>query len=446
MIKEHDMNRGILLICLIALSTINAGAEEDRAKNHHRNTPTAQWEGRLAADEAVLAAMKSQLDALAAANAGLNASNASLTTQVNSLAASNASLGGLVAALNSQLTLAQGALATLGNRMTIAENLTAALNAQGINLTSANSNLLVQVTNLTNKLATDETLLAALAGSGQGTGNGQLDSRLAAVESGLASVRNNSVLALDGKLTLDATNPQIPVARFSAVNVQIVNGMNSTLTRNGAGNLIIGYNEADDSSPYVCSDGTDPLMWGPDLQGSCPDIAWGPNQRQGSHNLVVGFGHSYTQYGGMVIGLYNSITGAFSSVSGGTLNSALGNDSSMSGGAGNIATGSASSVSGGVRNIANSDYASVSAGYENKASGRFSGVSGGRNNTASGFDSSVSGGFQNLATSTYASVSGGFGNSATALSSSVSGGELITESNVSGWAAGGSTGPAYHNP
>ena len=66
--------------------------------------------------------------------------------------------------------------------------------------------------------------------------------------------------------------------RLKGVNLQIVNGMGTTATTNGVGNLIIGYNEADESSPSV----------------------------SGSHNLVIGVGNGYSQYGGMVVGGWNA--------------------------------------------------------------------------------------------------------------------------------------------
>lgn len=103
---------------------------------------------------------------------------------------------------------------------------------------------------------------------------------------------------------------------FEGVNVKIVSGAGYTsATPNGLGNLIIGYNEAS-SRTDMCT---------------------------GSHNLIVGHANDYTQYGGIVVGYNNVISGPFSSVSGGNSNTA----SSVSGGASNTASGILSSVSGG---------------------------------------------------------------------------------------------------
>ena len=80
---------------------------------------------------------------------------------------------------------------------------------------------------------------------------------------------------------------------ISGANLQVVSGSGETAEAvNGTGNIIIGYDE--DSG----------------------------NDKSGSHNLVVGFGHTYSSYGGIVVGFKNSITGVYSSVSGGAGNTA----------------------------------------------------------------------------------------------------------------------------
>jgi hypothetical protein len=103
----------------------------------------------------------------------------------------------------------------------------------------------------------------------------------------------------------------------------------------GLGNLIVGYNE---------------------LRGEGRDI------RTGSHNVVVGSQHNFSRFGGLVVGLRNTISGDFSSVSGGQDNQASGKHSSVSGGVENFAIGKHSSVSGGQENQASGVAASVSGG------------------------------------------------------------------------------------
>jgi hypothetical protein len=144
---------------------------------------------------------------------------------------------------------------------------------------------------------------------------------------------------------------------ISGANLRIVNGLGETLTKNGLGNLIVGYNES--RTPFG-----------------------GTDERTGSHNVVVGSLHNFIGSGGLVVGRTNDISGDFASVSGGLVNIASGFASSVSGGSGNDASNNSSSVSGGLQNTATGDFASVSGGDLNTASGRVSSVSGGFQRTA----------------------------------------------------------------
>src|SRR5215471_10643777 len=62
---------------------------------------------------------------------------------------------------------------------------------------------------------------------------------------------------------------------ITGANLRIVNGLGSTGTMNGLGNLIVGYNELQ------------PLL---------------PNVRTGSHNVVVGSRNNFSSFGGLVVG------------------------------------------------------------------------------------------------------------------------------------------------
>ena len=188
----------------------------------------------------------------------------------------------------------------------------------------------------------------------------------------------SGIEGLEEYLSVDDANKTVLI---SGANLQVVSGEGSTNALvNGTGNIIIGYDEnsSDDKS--------------------------------GSHNLVVGVGHTYSSFGGIVAGNDNSITGAYSSVSGGWNNTAAGENSSILGGEGNTASGNNSSVSGGVNNTASGYYSSVSGGLNNTASEFFSSVSGGSDNTASGNYSSVLGGGGNTAAGEGSSVLGNQGN------------------------------------
>jgi hypothetical protein len=177
---------------------------------------------------------------------------------------------------------------------------------------------------------------------------------------------------------------------FTGVNLQIVNGLGETDgvedgeftidgDVNGLGNLIVGYNEARD----VASDKT------------------------GSHNLIIGVQHNYSNFGGLVAGGRNNISGPLSSVIGGFNNTASALSSSVCGGDSNEASAEVSSVSGGFGNTASGVTSSVCGGDSNEASGNGSSVSGGFRNTASGLKSSVSGGESRSATDTTNWAAGG---------------------------------------
>ena len=159
---------------------------------------------------------------------------------------------------------------------------------------------------------------------------------------------------------------------FSGVNVQVVNGTNSTDGDvNGLGNLIVGYQE----------------LRGADDDDETDDT----NDRSGSHNLVVGKQNNYSIWGGLVVGDRNTVSGYLSTVGSGTRNTASGWLSTVSGGGNNDAEGVSSTVSGGNSNTASVERSTVSGGQRNRASATHSTVSGGYNNTASGDFSTVSG-------------------------------------------------------
>ncbi len=190
----------------------------------------------------------------------------------------------------------------------------------------------------------------------------------------------------------------VKTIRISGVNLQIVNGLGATngsyeqpdtsdpeVTRtNGVGNLIVGYQEfrtrEDDS-----------------------------NERVGSHNVIVGRGHNHSSFGGLAVGLDNTISGAYATVSAGARNTASGLHSTVSAGVSNTASGEFSTVSAGGFNTALGQVSAVSGGVRNTAFGDASSVSAGVGNTALGANSSVSGGDENTAGGTLSSVSGGAG-------------------------------------
>jgi hypothetical protein len=107
----------------------------------------------------------------------------------------------------------------------------------------------------------------------------------------------------------DAANEVV----ITGANLRIVNGLGSTETTNGLGNLTVGYNELRQGNP------------------NCPQTILCTDTRTGSHNVVVGTGHNFSSFGGLVVAEWNEISERFASVSGGIGNTASGRWASVSG-------------------------------------------------------------------------------------------------------------------
>lgn len=220
----------------------------------------------------------------------------------------------------------------------------------------------------------------------------------------LESLENSPVSGLNGFVSVDGNT-----VIFEGVNLQVTNGSGQTNSVNGAGNLIVGYNESR-------GDGTD--------------------DKDGSHNLVIGSRHNYPNFGGLVAGDRNTVFGAFASVTGGSSNTAEGNGSSVSGGQMNFASGLSSSVTAGFRNEAFGPRSSVNGGIDNIANGDRATVSGGEANVADGVSSHISGGSLGSAEGAVATVSGGLRNTAAGNFSTVGGGADRTAAGATNWTAG----------
>ena len=147
---------------------------------------------------------------------------------------------------------------------------------------------------------------------------------------------------------------------LEGMNLQLVNGEGNTYGEaNGLGNLIVGYNE---------SEGGHHEPNGALVAGEI---------RTGSHNIVLGSGHTYVSTGAFVGG-YN--------------NSALGQGASLFSGQASLATGTFSSVVGGLDNRAAGSLSAVLGGHSNTATGDRSTVSGGLLNESAGIATSILGG------------------------------------------------------
>lgn len=245
-------------------------------------------------------------------------------------------------------------------------------------------------------------------------------------------------IALRDTLSVEIVNG-VRTVRLTGVNLQVVNGANSTEIVNGAGNLIVGYDEPNVSTRIVCTLATD--LNGNSLTTEAACLAAGGlvavRQKTGSHNLVMGSQNSYASVGGIVAGNGNFVSAPFASNLGGTGNiangrfavnvagqgnHATGNAAATLGGANNTASGSNASVSGGSSNAATIVGATVSGGFRNAATGPQSNVTGGIRNESSGPFSHVSGGGNNVSSGATSTVAGGSTNDSRAPTSSVSGG------------------------
>ena len=131
-----------------------------------------------------------------------------------------------------------------------------------------------------------------------------LQSQIKSLQNNNQSLQNQliaarNVLALAPFVTVDP-NPVIGVSGpniiFCGANIHIRSGSGSTDdggTPRGLGNLIIGYDE--DPQTFVDRSPA----------GALPHAALSPGDRGGSHNLVIGAAHRFTQaaFGGLVAGL-----------------------------------------------------------------------------------------------------------------------------------------------
>ena len=229
------------------------------------------------------------------------------------------------------------------------------------------------------------------------------------------------------------TSFSYPTLLISGANLQVVNGTGGTNnTKTGTGNLIVGYNEESSVNPG-CSVSSYPDQTSCEAAGSI----WSASLRHGSHNIIVGKGNGYSNFGGLAVGEDNLINGKFSATIGrvntasgeysialGRLNTASGKGSIISGGRENTASGEYASVSGGRKSVADGDYSSISGGFESTANGAFSSLVGGFENRADGEHSSILGGQGNYTypSGEHSTISGGLDNGTMGAVSSVFGG------------------------
>lgn len=207
-----------------------------------------------------------------------------------------------------------------------------------------------------------------------------LENRVVALEAQMAALAPVLELVQSGQLEVVTNELGVTVLRLTGINLQVVNGLGVSAgpLTNGAGNVIVGYDEARVSGQPSCSRGQflD--------EGSCVAAGqiWAVSYKSGSHYLVVGPENNYGRTSGIVVGQRNSSSASFGSVLAGRNNAATMVGASVAGGEGNTASASFASVSGGSNNAASGSSSVVSGGSQNSASAPNSTVSGGVGLTA----------------------------------------------------------------
>jgi hypothetical protein len=154
---------------------------------------------------------------------------------------------------------------------------------------------------------------------------------------------------------------------LEAANLQVSNGASAYLN-NGLGNLIIGMNGEEE---YVDSVG-----------------------RGGSHNLVIGQGHAYSNSQGILHGFNATLTDRYAAVIGGANNRVDGAYGVAIAGQDNVVLNDARYAAsiGGQANSLNADYAAAVAGLDNEINGRWSAGIAGIENKLTGSQAAVVGG------------------------------------------------------
>ena len=134
---------------------------------------------------------------------------------------------------------------------------------------------------------------------------------------------------------------------FTGVNIHIRNNGGSSKSRNGTGNLVIGYDEG-----YYATPAENEMF----------------PHKYGSHCLIIGPKHFYVGYLGIAVGEQHLLWEDCSYALGGQLHQLYGGHGTICGGCGNRVNGDGCSVSGGAANFASGSNSVVS-GSASKGTG-----------------------------------------------------------------------------
>lgn len=208
-----------------------------------------------------------------------------------------------------------------------------------------------------------------------------MQAQITALQSQVASLEASAVPGLGNYVSVDDSAHTVLV---SGANLQVHNGQSASAS-NGLGNVFLGFNGLQaDQDPQ--------------------------ETRNGSHNLVVGYGHFYTgndnlisgvtnrAYGdqGVVFGFNNRSWDVNTTVLGGGNNGAYGNATTVVGGFSNVTYGTSNVVLGGGGNVSNGNADVIVGGDNNVTNGDFALCMGGLQNTVNASWNSILGGQGNL--------------------------------------------------
>lgn len=191
-----------------------------------------------------------------------------------------------------------------------------------------------------------------------------LQAQVTSLQAQVNALLKNNALALGPYVTVDP-NQQVgvrgPNITFHGANVHIVSGYGSTNDMvTGYGNLIIGYDE-------------DPVTQGAPMTAG---------DRRGSHNLIIGRWHKWTQsaFGGFLGGELNTLMGEGQSILAGARNKVMATNAAIVGGIFNKVAGPSGVIVGGGNNIVDIAGQSVLlGGTSNYMTGQNSVLLGGQN-------------------------------------------------------------------
>jgi outer membrane murein-binding lipoprotein Lpp len=288
----------------------------------------------------------------------LNTVRSDLETADSLLSAHVTDLDGMTAGLSSTLTETNSAVATLQDQMTAADATTDEQNE---------------------RLDTTDTAIAALEDTVYSY-TGDMDTiggRLDSIETdvGVLNTHREQANEFLDFVTVDEDGDVF----LSGTNLHIQNGDAETGTANGKGNLVIGYN----------------------------NTAGIPEDRSGSHNVVLGDYHHYSSTGGLVSGESNQITHTNAVILGGTDSIASGMNSVIVAGSNNAASQTGAAILGGQYLTVSGGWAAALGGMHSVVSGDRAVAVGGHTNTASASQAAVIGGYNNTASQVHSTTLGG---------------------------------------